>query len=195
MEQKKKNCLQLNEIKSNEPGLEKVNDPMEYIKNKFQEDGFVVAYLDYKVLIGRYLKAQKKPLFYKNVSFEPQFLQKIRVFNRDKEVFIWRTEDGFKGRLRVDEQGKGTFVVDANQVLWGTKAEKKTNDFTILTEERGTELILPLPFSELEDINDEKNRVFLKTRNYIGDNDIGQATYVDSRFLGFATGKDMDYSK
>jgi CRISPR-associated protein (TIGR03984 family) len=195
MEQKKKNCLQLNEIKSIEPGLEDVNDPMEYIKNNFQEDGFVVAYLDYTVLIGRYLNGQKKALFYENSSFDSKFLQKIRVFNRDKEVFIWWTEEGFKGRLRVDQQGNGTFVVDANQVLWGTKAKKKTNDFTILTEERGTELILPFPFSELKDIDDEKNRVFLKTRNYIGDNDIGQSTYVDSRFLGFATGKDMDYLK
>lgn len=193
MEKMKKNGLQLNEIKSNEPELEKVNDPMEYIKNKFQEDGFVVAYLDYTVLIGKYLSEQEKTLFYENGLFDSKFLQKIRVFNQDKEVFIWRTEEGFKGRLRVDEQGKGTFVVDANQVLWGTKAEKKNSDFTILTEERGTELILPFPYSKLEGVDDEKNRVFLKTRNYIGDNDIGQATYVDSRFLGFATGKDMDY--
>lgn len=195
MEQKKKNGLQLNEIKSNEPGLEKVNDPMEYIKCNFKEDGFVVAYLDYTVLIGKYLNGKKKALFYESGSFEPKFLQKIRVFNQDKEVFIWRTEEGFKGRLRVDEKGKGTFVVDATQVLWGTKAKEKTGDFTLLSEERGTELKLPFLFSELEYINDEKNRVFLKTRNYIGYNKIGQATYVDSRFLGFTISKDMDYLK
>lgn len=73
--------------------------------------------------------------------------------------------------------------------MWGTKAQEKIADFTRITEDRGTELILPFNGIMLKGLDYEQKRVFLKTRNYIDYNKLSQATYVDSRFMGFRFGK------
>lgn len=193
---KNETSLLLKPIKTKLDTKKGIDNPIETIKNTFKQEGFVVAYLYHEVLIGRY--KNQKMIFYKDESIDPGHIIKIRVFNENKELFIWKTSEGFNYRLREDdqtiEQGEeknGFFTVDvveASQILWGTKAKKKNNGFTLISEERGTELILPFPYSKLEDVDDEENRVFLKTRNYVDYNDIGQATYVDSRFMGFRFG-------
>lgn len=146
---------------------------------------YVVAYLDYKVLIGRY--EDKAFCFSKkeDEAFKPKHIQKLRIFNETQEIFIWRSSEGLKGRLRIDETGDTTDVVDAHQVLFGTKAEPVDGNYTKITEKRGTELILPFVLSN---IDAKRNRVFIKTRNYIDYidyNEVNQATYVDCRFVGF----------
>lgn len=112
----------------------------------------------------------------------------MRVFNKDKEMLIYRTGNGFKGRLRIDDKdGTGTAVIVANQVLFGTKKDEKSNNsYTKITEERGTSLVLP--FGEL-DVDDKEKRIFIKTHNYIDYNAVNQATYVDCRFVSFCDNK------
>lgn len=150
---------------------------------KDNSDCFVVLYLDYKVIIGRYVNGAFQ--FFNNERFERKYIRKIRIFNQDQELLLWRTSNAFKGRFRVDETGDDVYVVDAEQVLFGTEKEK-LKGYTRIFEKRATELILP--FQGLS-MNDKKDRVFIRTRNYIGSNEVNQATYVDCRFMGFKNAK------
>lgn len=162
------------------------------ISQRMPGKSYVVAYLDYKVLIGTFDTTGFH--FYDGKTFintfKPEYIQKLRIFNKTQEIFIWRSSEGLKGRLRIDETGDTAEVVDACQVLFGTKAEPLDGGFTKITENRGTELTLP--FSNLS-INEDykRNRVFIKTRNYIGYNEVNQATYIDCRFVGFSMWDDQ----
>lgn len=156
---------------------------------------FFVAYLDYAVHIGTW----ENDIFHygqwENNSFNllneesipQQYIQKLRIFNKDQEFFVWRTREKLKGRLRMDfetQDSESIEVVVAQQALFGTKKGRKSNNgYTEITEDRGT--TLNLPFENL-DVNQKENRVFIKTYNYIKYHPITyQASYVDCRFVNF----------
>jgi len=180
------NGLKLHTIKSKAAVPERLavnslDDIKEYIIKKYiNANSLVVAYLDYTVLVGRYKSNNFE--FYKDHTLEPAYIQRLRIFNQAEELLLWRAGSGFRGRYRKDGDGDEAAVVDAMQVLFGTSCEPVGNDYTRLSEQRGTEIILP--FKELS-VNTAKNRVFVMTRNYIGYNGAYQATYEDCRFTGF----------
>ncbi len=153
----------------------------------FVGKSYVVVWLDYKVLIGTY--ENQKFTFYKDESFELKHVQRLRVFNQQKEFFLWRTNGQWKGRLRQDEEGDKVEVVVAKQLLFGTKSTRpRLNEgFTEIYENRGTKLILPFTDLNLDD-KAENNRIFLQTHNYIKTNSIHQVTYFDCRFVAFMNG-------
>lgn len=176
------NGLKMKEIKSRVEFIEKVNTIQEMVaKVKFSEETFAVFYLAHKVLIGNFRNGEF--IFYNKEDFDDEFVIKARIFNKDKELYIWRSDGGLRARLRIDNEGENTIAVDARQVLFGTKATPLGNGYTKLIEERGTELVVP--FDDLK-IDERKNRLFLHTRNYVDFNEAHQAGYVDCRFIGFA---------
>ncbi len=162
---------------------------LDEIKGIIKNDSFVIAYLDYKVLIGKYSNGGFA--FYNNEQLEIDHLQRIRIFNNIGELMLWRSEGKFKGRYRNDNDGEAIDVVDNDQVLFGTKA-LEINGYTKLTEERGTEIILPLIGLN---VDAGKNRIKIKTRNYIGFNEVHQATYIDNRFVEFVYCKNNNTSE
>ncbi len=169
--------------------LDEINKktPLSFIRKEAEgEVAFVVAYLDYKVLIGKYVNGSFT--FINSEQVEPKFIQRIRIFNNDEELMLWRSEGKLKGRYRKDNDGDKIDVVDNNQVIFGTKVEE-INGYSKLTEERGTEIFIPFKDVILDE-NKKEDRVKIKTRNYIGFNEIHQATYVDSRFGEFVFGKE-----
>jgi len=186
------NGLQFRQIKSSISKLDTIeildfNSLKSLVKNRFGQKGMCVFYLDYKVLIGKY--DGEEFIFHEDKEFEPRFIQKMRLFNTDRELlgrelFIWReNKKGFRGRLRIDEKGNEIDVVDANQVLWGTTSISR-GEFTEISEERGTKLVLPV--KDLK-VDNSENRVFILTRNYISykthDSTYEQAGYEDCRFV------------
>jgi CRISPR-associated protein (TIGR03984 family) len=177
------NGLKLHTIKSKleEPKPLSINS-LDDIKTYIKKDALVVAYLDYKVFVCRY--NNKAFEFYENHTLDLKYIQKIRIFNEYEEFLAWRSGNGLKGRYRKDGDGDEIYVVDSEQVLFGTDKEDKGNGFTRLFEKRGTEIILPFTGLDVKD-KAEGKRVFLQTRNYIGCNEAGQATYVDCRFMEF----------
>ncbi|MDZ4711297.1 MAG: CRISPR-associated protein Csx19 [bacterium] len=195
--EKSKNGLKLIQIKSsvkNDFGnqlFKEFSELEKFLSENFKDDGFVIVYLDYKVLIR---KVEKGAIVFRSdeETFEPKFVQKLRMFNDKKEIFFWRTERGWKARLRVDgEGGEMVNAVEANQVLFGTTGT--INDgFITLREDRGTEIELPFEINNFSDDykKDKSNRVKIKTINYIDHNELGQAGYVDSRFVKFTFGKE-----
>jgi len=173
------NGLELKKIRSKAITL--INDNLNtHLQSCFQNKAFIVVYLDYKVLIGIY--ENNNMIFANNETFEPKYIQKIRFFDENKELLLWRSNEILKGRLRIDNEGEDVDVIDAHQVLWGTQASQVNEEFTIITEDRGTTLILPI---RNVNVNTSKKRIFLSTRNYIGYMINNQATYVDCRFVKF----------
>ena len=159
--------------------------PEDVLTENIKEKSFAVAWLDYKVLIGTW--SGKKFQFYDDETFENKYLQRMRVFNKDREMLIYRSGNGFKGRLRIDDKdGTATEVIVAKQVLFGTKGASCNDSYTEITEKRGTSLVLP--FGGL-DVDDKEKRIFIKTHNYIDYNAVNQATYVDCRFVSFCDNK------
>ncbi len=173
-------------IKSLEEGLAKLSPDASFD---------LLAYLDYRVLTGTYTTGQPPGFQFpkKDDTLEDKYIQKIRIFNENEELLLWRAEGGFNGRLRRDDDtGNSNAFVEANQIVFGTQSEKLAK-FTRLWEERGTEFFVPgdLPV-DTEKISLQQ-RVAIQTRNYIGH--IGesggtglepaQATYIDCRFVKF----------
>ncbi len=153
----------------------------EYISEYFQEKGYAIAYLDYKVLIGKVTEG--KLVFYQGETFDPKFIVKIRIFDTQKELLLWRdSEYEFSARMRIDGEGDNGYFIEAGQVLWGNPREAGDN-WTLLKESRGTEIYLPYKLKK-----PDSKWVKIKTRNYIDYNEIGQAGYVDCRFVDFDEG-------
>ncbi len=177
------NGLILSTIKSEVVSKNEVTD-LDEIQNIIKNDSFVIAYLNYKVLIGKYSNGGFA--FYNDEKIEIDHLQRLRIFNINEELMLWRSAGKLKGRYRNDSDGDATDVVDNDQVIFGTKAAE-IDGYTILTEERGTEIILP--FTDLN-VDTHENRIKIKTRNYIGFNEVHQATYVDNRFVEFVLGNE-----
>jgi len=152
------------------------------------QNGYIVCWLDYTVLFGKLQSGEIK--FYDNASHDlNKYLQKLRAFNEKEEIYIWRSKDKFKLRYRKDdiseEEGEEIEYIDAKQIMYGSKFEDKGN-FIEVSENRGIKYMVPKEFignNTVDDMNRHKKRLVLHTRNYIGYNEIGQAGFVDSRFL------------
>jgi len=175
----KANGLELKIIKSKVETKEIKN--LKEALSIFNSTGYVVSYLDYKVLIGKV--TPENLYFFNNETIEEKYIQRLRLFNQSRELLLWRENGELKSRLRIDEEGDDTYAIDACQMLWGTDKEELDEGWIKLFEQRGPELILPY---EKVRIDNWKNRLFLKTRNYIQFHpETQQATYVDCRFIGF----------
>lgn len=163
------------------------NDVQKSLSQKFIVDGFYIAYLDYKISIGRFQGGNCLSL--EGVDF--QYLIKLRVFNEEQELFIWRNGLGFNGRFRKDgdnSKENNSKYVETDLVLFGTRHGKVIDNFSHIHEDRGTEIVLP-EIDILKTIDDKKNRVKIKVRNYIGYTKNYQAEYIDSRFIKFTFGQ------
>ncbi len=178
-----KNGLELKNISSTYEAFPHDSNIWSYVQDKFgSKSSLIVAFLDYRVLIGTYENGNCN--FHENKTIDPKYIQRLRVFNETKELHLWRTREDLKGRLRMDSEGNGSDVVDAYQILFGTLSEPSGN-YTRISEERGTELFLPFQDLEIDVKKEKEARIAVKIRNYIGYNSVFQATYKDCRFIGF----------
>jgi CRISPR-associated protein (TIGR03984 family) len=181
-----KSSYELKETNSEVIYLDKIISLRDIItQNLDSEKYYIVAYLDYEVKIGFCEKSNKYNfIFNEQSNFEDQYIQKIRIFNQEQELYIWKTNNILKGRFRKDNQGNNKIeYIDANQILFGTKSKNLDNGFIKLSEEK-RRIKLTIPNKNFK-VNDEKKRVSIQTRNYIDYNEICQANYIDVRFVDF----------
>lgn len=180
----------LERLISQREDVEIIND--ESIVEHSPENAWFVAYLDNRVVVGRLI--DKGWSYFsqddQDVTLFPDAnIQKLRIFNKDAELFVWRTALGrYKARLRNDTKGTAQKAISARQILFGTKATMLDERFATLVEERGTQIILPLTDLGIgaSEINDLKGRLCIHTRTYITTiEETGQATYDDVRFVEF----------
>lgn len=149
---------------------------------KEMKTGFAVCWLWHEVLFG---KIENGSLVFP-VGRTPNLdrdLREMRLFNKDRELYLFRTEKGFRFRRRIDGNGEQAEYIEVQQILWGT-ADVVQGGWTTLSERRGIRLTVPIEARGV----DEKHRVVLVTRNYITESGIGQAGITDCRFVDLAFG-------
>jgi len=174
---KNKNGLLFKKIKSHPIRIDSIEN-IDIISDYIQNNSYVVAFMDNEVIFGKY-KDQKFE-FPKNQNIELKYVNRMRIFNEKEELHIWRSKSEYRGRYRNDEDGESTDIVEADQVLSGTRTVQE-NGNTVLTEEMGTRFVLPGKWQA----DDKKQRVAIKTRHYIDYFNGYQASYCDSRFVKF----------
>ncbi len=121
----------------------------EIIKQKLQHhklessEAYIISYLDHCVLLGKF--NQGKLIFYNDAKLDVKNLQKLRVFNGNFELLLWKASDSnnfsLNGRLRIDkEDNKNGYtkcqVIDADQALFGERIDNLDCDWIKLTEGR-----------------------------------------------------------
>ncbi|MHA1439593.1 MAG: type III-D CRISPR-associated protein Csx19 [Promethearchaeota archaeon] len=146
------------------------------------DNGYLICWLNHEILFGK-IQDGNLIFFRNNLPNFDEHLIKLRVFNENKELYIWKNLNGFKYRYRIDQQGETTYdYIDAKQIIWGTKSKKLTEFFSEIKEERGIKFIIPSDWLNGKSLNDN-NRLIMKTRNYLSYNNLGQASFTDSRIV------------
>ena len=161
-----------------------VEEILEKINQNFDQATLFTLLKD-KAIFGKYTNQTIQ--FPENETITFPMIEEMRIFNKDKELYIWRENNTLKGRLRKDlpETGKqDREYVISNLVLWGTRAKTAKPGWTTLKEDRGIEYTVPYQVKRV----DEKHPLRLRIHTYIGYiNDI-QAGYIDSRFVEITEG-------
>jgi CRISPR-associated protein (TIGR03984 family) len=167
------------------------------IKDLKCDNQYFVSYLDYAVIIGKWSLNDNNILLEipPHLSFNPTYLHSLRLFNEHMEILLFssnREKGGFNGRIRIDDKSQEAAqeinAVDVNQILFGTKAESLIPGWIKLSEERGTEIILPASVFNGYDLTKfgRKYLASIRIRNYIEWNATSyQAYYSDHRFINF----------
>ncbi|MDO4793299.1 MAG: CRISPR-associated protein Csx19 [Filifactor alocis] len=109
----------------------------------------------------------------KNGSFDIEKIEKLtelRIFGEGGELYLIRTQDGWKGRVRTDK--KPTEKVDSNEVNCEFFDE------------------LHKVWEKVKVCGHSSKKLFIRVRNYF--NPKGELEFVDSRFVGF---EDCEESK
>lgn len=149
----------------------------EFIEKHFTESGTGIFYLDYDVLFADYDGTNLK--FFAETEINPVFIQKCRVFNNNKELYLWRRDIGiFECRIKEDflEQ-QNEEEMDTKPFLLG-KVESLNNNFAVLHEDRGSCFAIPVSSADIDD------KFQLKVRYYIDyHTETFQAGFVDMRFV------------
>ena len=115
--------------------------------------------------------------------YDPQWihLQTLRVFNKNAELYVWKTGTQYRGRLIKNERQSesGADCLEQYVKLWGTKCDNDGN-VLVLSEERGMEI--PLFGHGKSNLSSGVN-AFLRERLYIRyDEESGCAYFADRRF-------------
>ncbi len=100
-------------------------------------------------------------------------IQQARIFGKAGELLVWRTENGFAGRIIEDGEALPDHAYEEEHLLWGVVNDSRPEPgFTLLVEgEQGQQHAVPLTMTNPE-------RACLVVRHYVSYDDHDQA-YVD----------------
>lgn len=177
----------LHEIKSGlsrSQVLENLSADKALRKVQSMKSGTIVCWLDHKILFGRITDSQAVFWGDEKLATLSEYIIRLRAFHETTEFYLWRNrQGGFDCRERTDGEGESTDFVDARQLVLGTRSEDLPDGFMRVTEKRGTDFVIPAELLGGHPLDERKHRLVLHTRNYLGENIIGQSGFVDSRFV------------
>ena len=155
---------------------------MTFLQAKFSQAVFVLWQVQ-SILWGKFdgekllLKDNRQPNF--------DDCLECRLFNRQAELHLKRSEENFVGRYIRDGDGEETFYADSFSRLWGERKISSDGWITLCDAERKLSMTIPC--------DDGKKFYGLLTRNYIGSDDAtGLSGYVDYRFVALDSAWDGD---
>lgn len=102
-------------------------------------------------------------------------LQQMRLFGKDAEVFVWRANGKWAGRVIVDGAGGEREFFDETQLLWGAKDGEEKDGFALMRE--GAQGLRHTPPVKIA----VKGK--LQTRNYLGYDEDGLVKIIASRLV------------
>lgn len=154
---------------------EVIQQRLEKLSEEGFDQGYGLFYLDHAVFWSRIENGILR--LHEGEAVESRYIQKARIFNRDRELLIYRRGDGrYNLRLRVDGSGDSVEVMDDRQVLLGAADGSSETAFTELSEDAGSSGWVPARISS-------GKRAALITRNYIQYANDLLAGFVDSRLM------------
>lgn len=167
------------EIKSTAEAGDVDTAVMDFLKNKaalLAGRIYLLVYKHHEVLIGEVQEGEvlvKKP-----GELTADYLQELRMFSSNGELYLWNQNGNMSYRLRLDEQGDSTNRYDEEHFIWGKNTDQK-DEHTVIEVNRGMRLTLPFPVY--------KNECPLKyrVRNYLEMDDEGQIRFYDARLITF----------
>ena len=158
-----------------------LNEVNGYFLNATDSIFFVAQYTD-KFDIG---------IWNENIIENTNKLLELRVFDKDKEWKLFRSDIGkdFSYRFQGEEDNKGEGVDYFDEVqLLDIDITKSSKGKKMMCTTAGGKYNLPKDISDL-------NRAAIRVRHYFGvDNESGQAFIRDYRLVDFESAKKRDYS-
>jgi CRISPR-associated protein (TIGR03984 family) len=105
-------------------------------------------------------------------------LRELRLFGKEAEWLLWRTESGWQARLILDGEGAPVEYFDESSILWGTDAIGQAHaPFSLVTEaDTGIRHAPPMEFHGRHSMRlvvrhylgyDEQNSVFIKSSRLV----------------------------
>ncbi|ETR64861.1 MAG: hypothetical protein OMM_15233, partial [Candidatus Magnetoglobus multicellularis str. Araruama] len=79
----------------------KPNELLPLITKNFVSNAYVIAYLYSYVMVGKW--ENNSLLFHDPQQFDESKILKLRVFNREQELLVWKSGNELKARLRKDD--------------------------------------------------------------------------------------------
>lgn len=110
-------------------------------------------------------------------------LHQARLFGESGEVFVWPGPQGWQARLIHDGEGNQIDVIDERQMLWGNRLHSLPSDqagFPTITE--GSQGVFHAPPIG-DDVPNERRRVRLLVRHYLGEDAAGVVRVAQSRLV------------
>jgi CRISPR-associated protein (TIGR03984 family) len=111
-------------------------------------------------------------------------LQQLRLFNTERELYLWRDGDGWQARRATEVHHEhADAVLKEHHILWGTKGTLQAHGFTLLEDgSQGLRHIVPIDASG---VNEKHTRACMRVHHYLGmDSEAGVASIVYSRLAG-----------
>jgi len=189
-------------LKKNRPEIvsNKWEAILEHIEKKFNgKTAGTFITMQHGICMGSYVQGEF--IMPDSLPLDPLYVTSIRVFDADSECYVWRSSMDapgiFRMRVILDQEKNDTdkilHAIEARQSLWGTALEKCSDDpaWYLLKEDRGIELLIHHSLLPENVVVTPKDRLWLITRNYIDYNDLGQAGYVDCRFVKIQSERGM----
>jgi len=140
------------------------------------KNAYILQYTSHSVDIGYFKNGIIT--FYADRQFDPLDFKDLRVFNEEMEVHIIRKKEKIIARLRKDGQGEDTDIFDQKVMVLGETQKELSEEWTEFSENRGTNLTLPLKNAKVQN-------TFYKARNYIEYTPDGELCFKDARLCGF----------
>ncbi|HRK74815.1 MAG TPA: CRISPR-associated protein Csx19 [Rhodothermales bacterium] len=119
---------------------------------------YLLAFCDEGVIWGR---VEEDKIVFPKKSVQPLFLdltlQEVRLFGKNGELYLWKTEDGFHARSihikKTDEDPTWSYQHNEQYYLWGHKVQDIENGFTCLQEgKQGMRHVVPIQVKDSQDL-------------------------------------------